>query len=198
MSISLKTAIKSSYGDKKSKQKILDQGYVKDKKLSNANQKVFYNKDTGNLLFNVAGSRTAKDFLYTDPMLALGRLKSTNRYKETDKALKQAKEIYNPTNTIVTGHSLGGSIGAGISSKKDKFLGFNPGYTIGQKTRSKKGQQEVYRTEGDLVSVLGANSKNIQTLPGPKVNLSDVIGGGLLGYAKKSHLDYNKIKNIMI
>ena len=165
MPISLKTAIKSSYGDKKSKQKILDQGYVKDKKLTNANQKVLYNKDTGNLLFNVAGSRTAKDFLYTDPMLALGRLKSTNRYKEADKALKQAKEIYNPTNTTVTGHSLGGSIGAGISSKKDKFLGFNPGYTIGQKTRSKKGQQEVYRTEGDLVSILGANSKIFKIFP---------------------------------
>ena len=113
----------------------MDQGYVKDKTLSNANQKVFYNKDTGNLLFNVACSRTAKDFLYTDPMLALGKLKSTNRYKEADKALKQAKEVYNPTNTTITGHSLGGSIGAGISSKNDKLLGFNPGYTIGQKKK---------------------------------------------------------------
>ena len=41
MPISLKTAIKSSYGDKKSKQKILNEGYVKNKKLSSANQKVF-------------------------------------------------------------------------------------------------------------------------------------------------------------
>ena len=67
-----------------------------------------------------------------------------------------------------------------------------------KKQEVKKRQQEVYRTEGDLVSVLGANSKNIQTFPGPKVNLSDVIGHGLLEYAKKSHLDYNKIKNIII
>jgi ATP-dependent Clp protease ATP-binding subunit ClpA len=36
MPISLKTAIKSSYGDKKSKQKILNEGYVKDKKLPDA------------------------------------------------------------------------------------------------------------------------------------------------------------------
>ena len=41
MPISLKTAVKSAYGDKKSKQKILNEGYVKDKKLSSANQKVF-------------------------------------------------------------------------------------------------------------------------------------------------------------
>ena len=85
MRISLKTAIKSSYGDKKSKQKILNEGYVKDKKLSSANQKVFYNKDTGNLLFNVTGSRSLKDFLVNDPMLAIGKLKSTNRYREAEK-----------------------------------------------------------------------------------------------------------------
>ena len=42
MPISLKTAIKSSYGDKNSKQKILNEGYIKDKKLSSANQKVFF------------------------------------------------------------------------------------------------------------------------------------------------------------
>jgi hypothetical protein len=60
--------VKSAYGDKKSKQKVLNEGYVKDKKLSSANQKVFFNPNTNSLLFNVAGSRTAKDFLYNDPM----------------------------------------------------------------------------------------------------------------------------------
>ena len=197
MPISLKTAIKSSYGDKKSKQKILNEGYVKDKKLSSANQKVFYNKDTGNLLFNVAGSRTAKDFLYNDPMLAFGGLKKTDRYKQADKTLSKAKQFYNPTSTTVTGHSLGSSIGANIASKKDKFLGFNPGITIGQPIRSKKGQQQVYRTEGDLVSALGANAKNIKTLDAPKTTLTDIIGGPLVS-AYKSHLDYNKVKDIYV
>ena len=197
MPISLKTAIKSAYGDKKSKQKILAEGYVKNKKLSSANQKVFYNKDTGNLLFNVAGSRSAKDFLYNDPMLAFGKLKSTNRYKEADKTLSKAKQIYNPTSTTVTGHSLSGAIGAGIASKKDKLYTLNPGITIGQPIRSKKGQQEVYRTKGDLVSVLGANARNINTLEGPKTTLTDIIGGPLVT-AYKSHLDYNKVKDIYI
>ena len=84
MTISLKTAIQSIYGNKKAKQKILNEGYVKDKTLSSANQKVSYNPDTGNLLFNVAGSRTAKDFIYNDPMLAIGKLKQTGRYKQAD------------------------------------------------------------------------------------------------------------------
>ena len=197
MPISLKTAIKSAYGDKKSKQKILAEGYVKNKKLSSANQKVFYNKDTGNLLFNVAGSRSAKDFLYNDPMLAFGKLKSTNRYKEADKTLSKAKQIYNPTTTTIASHSLGGSIGAGIASKKDKLYTLNPGITIGQPIRSKKGQQEVYRTKGDLVSVLGSGAKNIKTLEGPKTTLADVIGGPLVT-AYRSHLDYNKVKDIYV
>jgi hypothetical protein len=143
MPISLKTAIKSSYGDKKSKQKILDQGYVKDKKLSNANQKVFYNKDTGNLLFNVAGSRTAKDFLYTDPMLALGRLKSTNRYKEADKALKQPKKFIILLILQLQVIALVVQLMLEFQVKKISFLGFNPGYTIGQKTRRKDSKRFI-------------------------------------------------------
>ena len=197
MPISLKTVVKSAYGDKKSKQKILNEGYVKDKKLSSANKKVFFNPNTNSLLFNVAGSRTAKDFLYNDPMLAIGKLKQTGRYKQAEKTLRKAKELYNPIDTTVTGHSLGASIGAGIASKNDKFLGFNAGYTIGQKTRSNKGQHHQYRTEGDLVSVLGSGAKNIKTLEGPKKTLADVIGGPLVT-AYKSHLDYNKVKDIII
>jgi hypothetical protein len=197
MPISLKTAVKSAYGDKKSKQKILNEGYVKNKKLSNQNQKVFFNPNTNSLLFNVARSHNIKDFAITDPLLALGKLKQTGRYKEAKRTLEKAKDIYNPTNTTVTGHSLGASIGSGIASKNDKFLGFNAGYTIGQKTRSNKGQHQQYRTEGDLVSVLGSGAKNIKTLEGPKKTLADVIGGPLIT-AYKSHLDYNKVKDIII
>jgi hypothetical protein len=196
MTISLKTAIKSAYGDKKSKQKIINEGYQKDKKLSSGNQKVFFNPNTNSLLFNVAGTHNLKD-VGTDFNLAVGNLKNTSRYKEAKRTLEKAKEKYTPENTTVTGHSLGGSIGSGIASKNDKFYGFNSGYTIGQKTRSNKGQHQQYRTEGDLVSVLGSGAKNIKNLEGPKTTLSDVIGGPLIT-AYKSHLDYNKVKDIII
>ena len=56
---------------------------------------------------------------------------------------------------------------------------------------------QQYRTEGDLVSVLGANARKIKTLEGPKTTLSDVIGGPLIT-AYKSHLDYNKVKDVKI
>ena len=131
MTISLKTAIKSAYGDKKSKQKIINEGYQKDKKLSSGNQKVFFNPNTNSLLFNVAGTHNLKD-VGTDFNLAVGNLKNTSRYKSAKKTLEKAKEKYTPENTTITGHSLGGSIGSGIASKKDNFYGFNSGYTIGQ------------------------------------------------------------------
>jgi hypothetical protein len=196
MTISLKTAIKSAYGDKKSKQKILQEGYVKDKKLSSGNQKVFFNPNTQSLLFNVAGTHNLKD-VGTDVYLAAGKLKNTSRYKEAKRTLEKAKDIYQPANTTVVGHSLGSSIGAGITSKNDKFYGLNAGYTIGQKTRSNKGMHQQYRTEGDLVSLLGSGAKNIKTLEGPKQTLADVIGGPLVT-AYRSHLDYDKVKGIQV
>ena len=118
-------------------------------------------------------------------------MKQTNRYKDAKKTLEKAKELYQPKTTTVTCHSLGGSIGSGIASKKDKFLGFNAGYTIGQPTRGKHGMHQQYRTKGDLVSVLAANSRNIKNLEGPKIGLGDIIGGGLAGYTIRSHVDYN-------
>jgi triacylglycerol lipase len=53
------------------------------------------------------------------------------------------KAVANIDSLYVTGHSLGGSIDADISSKKDKFLSFNPGYTIGQKTRRKHSKRFI-------------------------------------------------------
>ncbi len=41
MTVRLYDAIKSSYSNKKAKNKILSEGYIKDKKLSSENQKVF-------------------------------------------------------------------------------------------------------------------------------------------------------------
>ena len=195
MTVKLYDAIKSSYGNKKSKNKILAEGYIKDKKLSSDNQKVFYNPENKKLLVNVAGTHNLKDF-GTDVQLALGNLKNTSRYKEAKKVLEKAKKKYNDSDVTVTGHSLGGSIGSGITSKKDKFLGFDSGYTLGQQTRNYDGFKH-YRTAGDLVSILGANNKGMQTLEGPKKGVSDYIGGPLFS-AYNAHLHYDNIKKIPI
>jgi hypothetical protein len=62
----------------------------------------------------------------------------------------------------VTGHSLGGAIAQYMSSKNDKVYTLDKGATIGQKTRT---NESAYRSSGDLVSGMNANSKRMTTIP---------------------------------
>jgi len=93
-----------------------------------------------------------------------GGFKDTDRYKSADETLKKAKSKYNPADVSITGHSLGGRIVQDIAKKSDKVFALDPGQTIGQKV---KGNQNVYRSAGDIVSLASAGSKNVKTLPNP-------------------------------
>ena len=163
MAVSLHDALKASYGDRQSSDKLKSAGYVYDSMLSNGNQKVFANPKTKKILFNVAGSHNLADWV-TDGYLLAGKLKDTNRYKEADAKLKMAKTKYAGYDVSVTGHSLGSTIGQQIASKgSDKFFGLDGGFTVGKKVSDNKNFHN-YRTSGDLVSLLGSGSKNMTTL----------------------------------
>jgi hypothetical protein len=189
MSIDLYTTLKSSYGDKKAMEKLKNSGYNYDKMLSNKNQQVWFNPNENKLLYNIAGTHNMQDW-GTDGYLLLGKLKDTNRYKEAKNILNQAKQKYNVNNATITGHSLGSTIGNYVSSKNDKFYGLDGGYTFFQPTRSKNKMN--YRTSGDLVSLLGSNSKNIKTLSNP-----NLITGNLPIDILNSH-NIENIKNSKI
>ena len=164
MNLNLHTALKNSYKKPKdAAYDMLKNGYQQDPSLSNHNQQVYYNTKDKKLLVSVAGTHNLSDW-GTDLWLGAGGLKNTNRYKEADNILKKAKEKYKTSATVI-GHSLGASIGAGIASKAggDKYVGLDGGYTIGQKT-SNNPNFRSYRTEGDIVSGLGANAKHMTTL----------------------------------
>lgn len=158
--VNLYDALKSSYGDKRSQDALRRAGYQYDSMLSNHNQQVWHNPNEKKLLYNVAGTHNLKD-VGTDIWLALGGLKNTNRYKEASKVLDQAKQKYENSQTTVTGHSLGGSIAQYVAGKDDKVHTLDKGATIGQKTRS---NENAYRTRGDAVSALNANSTRMKTL----------------------------------
>ena len=68
--------------------------------------------------------------------------------------------------TTAIGHSLGSSIANYITNINDKSVGLDGGYTIGQKARNNSTQ---YRSNGDIVSALGSNSKNMITLKTPQI-----------------------------
>lgn len=161
--ITLYDSLKSSYNDKNARTKLSNAGYKYDSMLSNHNQQVWYHPEQKKLLYNVAGTHNLKD-VGTDLYLAVGKLKDTNRYKDAEKKLNDAKLKYGVESATVTGHSLGASIANGIASKNDKLYSLDAGYTIGQKTRSRDGNHQHYRSEGDVVSALSAGAKNMKTL----------------------------------
>ena len=138
-------------------------GFSYDKGLSNHNQQVYFNQKDNKLLYSVAGTHNAGD-LGTDLYMGLGGLKNTQRYKEADHILKEAKRKYNPGHTTLIGSSLGGSIASKLSG--DKIYTYNKFSHALEKIIP---NEQSYRTSGDLVSYLNPN-KNTKTLKGnPKI-----------------------------
>jgi hypothetical protein len=164
-----------------------DFGYDLDKSLSNDNEQTYYNKDTNKLIYNVVGTHNLYD-AGIDVYLAMGKLKSTNRYKQADEILKKARDKYKPDNTTLTGHSLGGSIVQYLGKKGDNVLSLDSGYTIGTKTRGTS-----YRTSGDIVSLLGSGATHQHTLKN-----NNLIQGGLAGAYYSHDVDNIKHSNIYV
>jgi hypothetical protein len=167
MSLSLHEVLKNSYADRKKQQKDLKKyGYDFDSMLSNGNQQVYYNPNDKKLLFSVTGTHNLSDW-GTDAYLLAGKLKDTNRYKEADQRLKEAKQKYNVDNATVVGHSLGGTIGGYIASKGDDVYTLDKGATFGQPVKQ---NENAFRTSGDVVSILDANATHMKTLDNPNIS----------------------------
>lgn len=163
--ISLYTALQASYGIRNAIDEIQNAGYREDPQLSTERYRTFYNPSENHLLFGVRGTNV-KEWrdLYTDYYLLTGRLKATDRYKEADQALEQARDKYDPAKVTLFGHSLGATIASYAKQKSDQFYGLNEGVTFFQPTRSDNGNSHHYRIKGDVVSLLGSNSANMKTL----------------------------------
>lgn len=175
--------LKSSYGNEQSINNIKNKGYKYDSMLSNNNVKVFHNPQQNKLLVGVAGTHNLSDAL-TDVNLAVGNLKNTDRYKEARDIYNRAKTKYNPNKTVVAGHSLGGAIAQYVANKNDKVYTLDKGATIGQKTRK---NETAYRTSGDVVSLLNANSTRMKTLNNPNT---------LTGFLAVDALNAHNVNNI--
>jgi hypothetical protein len=157
----LHEVLKLSYANRDLQQKGLKHhGYNYDSRFSNDNHQVYYNPNEQKMIFSVTGSHKPLDWIITNPNLALGKLKNTSRYQESDKALKEAKSHFKPQNVTIIGHSLGGTIGSYIAQPLDKVYTLNKGTTL----QGYRNNEKAYRTSGDLVSLLGINHKNMTTL----------------------------------
>ena len=165
MPVKLYEAIKSSYDPSIKK---LGNIFIKDEQLSNSNNSVFYNKKNKKLMVNVAGTKSLGDW-GTDAYLLFGHLKDTNRYKDSERVLSEARKKYNPRKVSLTGHSLAGGIVSQLGSSNDKVTTLDPATTLFQKTRS---NTTNYRTANDIVSIANANSTRTKTLANPNFRTS--------------------------
>ena len=190
MSVDLFNVLKAGYdpNNPDSEARLVKDGYVKDKDLSNGNEQTYYNGKTNKLLYNTTGSHNIKDF-FTDAYLLAGKIKDTSRYKESEATLKKARDKYKNAETTLTGHSLGGRIASDLGSAKDKVVSLDAGYSPFQPTRS---NTTAYRSSGDIVSLFGANAKHMKTIKTKGLG-SAYFKGGLIGGILKSH-DINNIK----
>jgi hypothetical protein len=190
---SLYDALKSSYSDKNSERNLMKEGYVKDGFLSNRNNQVWVNKDNKKLLHTVKGTNpfSLKD-IGTDLYLGLGMLDKTDRYKDSKRILENAKQKYNGYETSVAGHSLGGSIASKIGKREDKVYSYNEGISPFQPTRTRGGNHQHFRNSGDVVSILGANSKNQKLLANPyyktRIPVIDALNSHNINSIKNSNI----------
>ena len=160
-------AMKNSYASKSDQAKFgADQGYIYDDALSNDNQQVYYNPESGKMLYSVTGTHNVSD-IGTDFKLMTGGLKQTKRYKEAEDTFSLAKQKYQPKETVAFGTSLGGGIASNLDA--DRIVTLNKANAPFEKS----GKRQVnIRTHGDIVSIFGANQKHMNTISS-KGNLYD-------------------------
>jgi len=191
--ISLHKALKNSYSTRdQQKGAFKNEGFVYDSDLSNHEHQVYYNPKEKKMLYSIKGTNpfSLKD-LGTDLYLAVGKLKDTNRFKEEKSNLEKAKKRYHPSNTVISGHSLGGTLSQYVGGKDDKIFTLDKGATFGQKTRS---NEHAFRTSGDLVSALNANSTRMTTLKNPNFRTGIIPLDALFSH----NVDNIKGKNIYV
>tara|TARA_R110002110_G_scaffold2708_4_gene12924 strand:+ start:2188 stop:2838 length:651 start_codon:yes stop_codon:yes gene_type:complete len=154
-------AMKNSYASQSDQAKFgAEQGYIYDDVLSTDNSQVYYNPESGKMLYSITGTHNVSD-IGTDFQLMRGRLNDTKRFKQAEDTFTLAKQKYQPKETVAYGTSLGGGIAAQLDA--DRIVTLNKANAIGAKT----GKREVaIRTHGDIVSVFGANAKHMNTIGG--------------------------------
>jgi len=158
MNTYLKPILEASYQKSKVAKNTLErQGYKLDRDLSNKEAKVFVDAE-GKPNIAVRGSKSAYDFLVSDPLLAIGRSDLDPRKRRTDALIETVKKKYKTDNVDLYGHSLGGALVSGADTK-GKITTFNKGAGLSSINKAINPNQTDIRTESDIVSLLSKTER---------------------------------------
>ena len=157
MNDNLRPILEASYAKNKEAKNILEKNnYKLDKDLSTKEARVFVDEE-GTPNITVRGSKTAKDWLISDPLLALGLSSIDPRQKSTNKLIEKTKKKYGSDPNLY-GHSLGGALVSGANTK-GKITTFNKGAGASDLFRKISKNQTDIRTSGDIVSALSTTQR---------------------------------------
>jgi hypothetical protein len=152
-STELKDLIQASYSRNTPAKEIGKKyGYVLDEDLSNAEQKVFLDKNK-NPKIVFTGSRKGMDVL-TDLAVLGGVAGLTPRFQRSTKLVDTVKQKYKNRPITAIGDSLGGTLAESVGGKVDKVITTSKGvglFGIGKKIRS---NQTDIRASNDVISLL--------------------------------------------
>ena len=173
----IRPILEASYQNQKQAKKTLAKiGYTLDKKLSTNESKVFVDS-MGNPNIAFRGSKTAKDWLVSDTLLALGASRLDPRFSQAKTLTKQVEKKYGKP-ADVFGHSLSGAI-AEKSGASGKIYTYNKGVGIGDIGKTIPKNQTDIRTKADLVSALSLTQKYNGDQKTIKGSLNPIAAHGL-------------------
>lgn len=141
-------------------QQMKKHGYVLDSRFSDTNNQSYWNPEKQKLIFSVSGTHNKNDWI-TNANLAVGNLKGTKRYQDSDNLLQNAKSHYKPTKTSVIGSSQSGATASYIGKPEDDIYTLNKAVAINQSYRP---NEKAYRSENDIISILGKYNSNMTTI----------------------------------
>jgi len=127
-------------------------GYVLDEDLSNAEQKVFLDKNK-NPKIVFTGSRKGMDVI-TDLAVLGGVAGLTPRFQRSTKLVDKVKQKYKNRPITAIGDSLGGTLAESVGGKVDKVITTSKGvglFGIGKRIRP---NQTDIRASNDVISLL--------------------------------------------
>jgi hypothetical protein len=157
----LKSILRATYEPQQKAQELLGpKGYTLDPEHSTMTSKVFI-KD-GQPIIAHRGSTRLSDFLYEDPVAALGF--KTERVKQAKQLSRDVENKYSvkPTNV---GSSLGGYI-AQRATTGGKVITYNKLANLHDMMKKSNPNQQDIRTRYDIPSVLSSYQKNVKTIKG--------------------------------
>jgi len=130
------------------------EGYVKNKQLSGKRAQVYYNPKTNEAIVSHRGSQGIRDWVKTNPAMALG-YEGGARFKHAQKIQNKAEKLYGRENVTTVGHSLGGRLAEKVGQNSGKIITYNKAVTPRSLLTPTSFKQTDVRTKNDVVSSLG-------------------------------------------